>query len=81
MQLVFNIVMLICMIGIVCAHFIQFLLPRYVKLINLTGILLHVVALAPLVYFGAELELVFMLYMVSLAIRLIAFLIFGRRGE
>ena len=82
MHTVFNLIMLICLIGIPCLHFLPFFVPKFTKVLNLTGIILNVVALIPLVYFGAELELVFMLYMLSLALRQIAFLIFAnRRGE
>lgn len=80
MQTVFNIIMLLCILAIPSLHILSAVFKSCAKVFSLFCLSLHIVSLLPLIYFGAELELIFMLYMISLAVRQISFLAFGKRG-
>ena len=76
------------MIIIPVLHILCALLKSKSGVISLVCLAMHAVAALPLLYFGAELRLVFMLYMISLALRQIAFFVFervvldiGKRGD
>ncbi len=73
--------MLLCIVGIPALHVLSAIFKARAKLYTLLCLLLHIIANLPLLYFGAELEFVFMLYAVSLALRQLFFLIFGKRGD
>ena len=77
MQITFNIIMLFCLIAIPASHVLALLISGFARLINTVGIFLHVLALMPLIYFGAELELIYMLFMLSLVIKVGAYVVRG----
>ena len=81
MQILFNIIMLLCLICIPLLHFAAVFFRSAAKPLSVVCLLLHIIALIPLLYFGASLELVFMLYIISLALRQLFHLIFGKRGD
>lgn len=72
--------MLLCILAIPSLHILSVIFKSHAAVITPVCLSLHILALLPLLYFGAELELIFMLYMISLAIRQTAFLAFGKRG-
>ena len=80
MQTLFNIIMFLCILAIPSLHILSVIFKSRAAVITPVCLSLHILALLPLLYFGAELELIFMLYMISLAIRQTAFLAFGKRG-
>ncbi len=78
MQTLFNIIMLLCIIIIPALHILCAVFKSKSTPISLLCLAAHAVASLPLLYFGAQLRLVLMLYMISLALRQLAFFVFDR---
>lgn len=81
MPSLFNIIMLLCLIAIPTLHTLCAIFPKRAKLMTILCLALHITALLPLLYFGATLEFVFMLYVISLALRQLLYLVLGKRGD
>lgn len=80
MQIVFNIIALLCLIIIPALHILSALFVSFGKAFTVASLIAHVIMLVPLLYFGAELELIFLLLLISVGIRQLVFLIVGKRG-
>lgn len=77
MALFFNILMLVLIPAILTLHVLSLLFDKSAAL-NLSALFAHILALIPLIYFSATLEVVLALYMLSLAIRCALFIVLSR---
>ena len=76
MTVLFNIIALITVVAIPALHILSLLLRSTV--LSIASLVAHILALSPLLYFSAPLALVVMLYLLSLAIRCLAFTVINR---
>ena len=77
---IMNILMLVTIVIIAVLHFISFISRS--AIVNVACIAFHVIALVPLIYFSAKLDLVAALSMLSLALRCASFFFVKRiKGE
>ena len=83
MPIFFNILSLVLVLSIAALHIAS--LWYRCRVLNALSIILHIVALIPLLYFSAEFKLVLALYLMSLAIRTVLYTVIAKikskRGE
>ena len=73
-----NISLAVIFAAIVALYILSFVYEKSARLLNTVAVALHILSLFPLLYFSAPLEALLAVYMTSLALRSLIFLVLNK---